>query len=1008
MADESVVIEIIDKVDNSIASKIKAIATEARAGQTSLNSLQDAINKLDGTKLQSIVNNSSLASSALNKLATAQSQLATAQAKTAQATAQAQAAQSRATAAATAAQVATEKLAAAEARTAAARDAATKSALSLAAAQDRATARAKAAADAATAAAVAAAKGTSAIEKQGVAFNKSGISVKQYNAAMRGVPAQITDIVVSLQGGQRPLTVLLQQGGQLKDMFGGVLPALRALSVGLLALINPFTAVGAAIALFLFSMYKVETAMRELNGLAAQFAATGRSDIDKSFIVQLRKELMLLPDVSKAAANEIISSFAEVRNVSSTTLKAAAGVVSDLATALGTDTPKAAKTLADALKDPVKGAIDLDEKLGFLTETDFKTIKSLQDLGKTAEAQKIIIDRLSGAIGGLTNDSMTPLQKATTDLGNAWNKFTGEMANTGPIAAANAFLAKTLDGLTWILDKLSSWKMPTWLEGMFKGGLNGMVANALGMNDQKGGATGSWEQPRTRTAAQLKPTKLKTDAAGITGKKGSDKTEENRATALAKVNLQLDNQLKVMRMLGPEAEKYEMFSRIEEGLIGRKIKLNAEETQTIKDKIAAIVNGRELQQETNRIYEESVSPLRNYQTSLQAINNLLEAGTITQADANKQTLLAFQAYEKINAPLNEYHKALDDEAALRKFHGTQLEQETAQQNIINDLLTKGIVLRKDELQTLFDRIKAGRELNAIHAAENQLIADSVGKRQAEITQLTAIKNLKADPKSGFTEGDASKATADILQSSGFDTSMLQVGADAQVAVYQSMYDKIKQLREANLINAQDAAMLEAQVKIKQLDTQTAFAQSYFTGLAQLSNSSNKKLATIGKAAAISNAIIDTYKAATGAYASLASIPFVGPALGAAAAAAAIGAGMANVQAIRSQGYKEGGYTGNLPKSAVAGSVHGQEYVMDAATTSRIGVDNLDAMRRNGRLPTGGNNTAPAVNQNNNNMKIINLLDPSIVGDYLATAEGEQLIVNTMRNNRDSLNAAGAS
>ena len=64
---------------------------------------------------------------------------------------------------------------------------------------------------------------------------KLGISERQLAAAMRGVPAQLTDIVVSLQGGQRPLTVLLQQGGQLKDMFGGVVPAARAFSQGLIS-----------------------------------------------------------------------------------------------------------------------------------------------------------------------------------------------------------------------------------------------------------------------------------------------------------------------------------------------------------------------------------------------------------------------------------------------------------------------------------------------------------------------------------------------------------------------------------------------------------------------------------------------------------------------------------------------------------------------------------------------------------------------------------------------------
>jgi phage-related minor tail protein len=58
-----------------------------------------------------------------------------------------------------------------------------------------------------------------------------GMSAKATAAALRGVPAQLTNIVVSLQGGQAPLTVLLQQGGQLKDMFGGIGNASKALGV---------------------------------------------------------------------------------------------------------------------------------------------------------------------------------------------------------------------------------------------------------------------------------------------------------------------------------------------------------------------------------------------------------------------------------------------------------------------------------------------------------------------------------------------------------------------------------------------------------------------------------------------------------------------------------------------------------------------------------------------------------------------------------------------------------
>lgn len=43
------------------------------------------------------------------------------------------------------------------------------------------------------------------------------------------LPAQFTDIATQLAGGQSPWLILLQQGGQVKDSFGGIIPTFRAL-----------------------------------------------------------------------------------------------------------------------------------------------------------------------------------------------------------------------------------------------------------------------------------------------------------------------------------------------------------------------------------------------------------------------------------------------------------------------------------------------------------------------------------------------------------------------------------------------------------------------------------------------------------------------------------------------------------------------------------------------------------------------------------------------------------
>lgn len=47
---------------------------------------------------------------------------------------------------------------------------------------------------------------------------------------MRMLPAQFTDVATQLAGGQSPWLILLQQGGQVKDSFGGMIPMFRGLA----------------------------------------------------------------------------------------------------------------------------------------------------------------------------------------------------------------------------------------------------------------------------------------------------------------------------------------------------------------------------------------------------------------------------------------------------------------------------------------------------------------------------------------------------------------------------------------------------------------------------------------------------------------------------------------------------------------------------------------------------------------------------------------------------------
>lgn len=88
----------------------------------------------------------------------------------------------------------------------------------------------------------------------------------------------------------------------------------------------------------------------------------------------------------------------------------------------------------------------------------------------------------------------------------------------------------------------------------------------------------------------------------------------------------------------------------------------------------------------------------------------------------------------------------------------------------------------------------------------------------------------------------------------------------------------------------------------------ASAYTFFGAMAQLMTSKSKSMFQVGKAAAIAQTIIDTYAAAMASYKALAGIPIIGPALGAAAAAAAVVTGMARVSAIRSTEFNGGATT----------------------------------------------------------------------------------------------------
>ena len=210
-------------------------------------------------------------------------------------------------------------------------------------------------------------------------------------AAMRNVPAQVTDIVTGLATGQKPLQVLLQQGGQLKDMFGGVGAAAKALGSSLLGVVNPATLLaGAAIALFA-AWHGGE---QEQVAYAKALATTG------NYAAQTTGQLQALA-VDLGGVNgrqhEAAAVLAQVAGSGKFTADQLR-LVASAAFAAGDGADEVVQQFAKLADDPVSAAVELNKTYHFLTAAVYEQISALEDEGRTQDAAKLAMETYSAAV----------------------------------------------------------------------------------------------------------------------------------------------------------------------------------------------------------------------------------------------------------------------------------------------------------------------------------------------------------------------------------------------------------------------------------------------------------------------------------------------------------------------------------------------------------------------------------------------------------------------------------
>lgn len=248
--------------------------------------------------------------------------------------------------------------------------------------------------------------------------NQFAMSQKQINAAMRGVPAQITDIVVSLQGGQAPLTVLLQQGGQLRDMFGSIGGAAKALGSTILSLVNPFTLTAAAAAALIY-LYNKGTA--ELDAYRSAIVTTGSAMGVTAGQLQVMAQHIDASVGTQMQAAEALTALVSQNATYGDMLEKNAQAAVRFSRVTGESVDKIAKSFAELKKDPLDAAIKLNEQMNFLTDATYKQIKALMEQGRTVEAARVAQNQFADSL----NDQAGKMEANLGTIERAWRGVKG-------------------------------------------------------------------------------------------------------------------------------------------------------------------------------------------------------------------------------------------------------------------------------------------------------------------------------------------------------------------------------------------------------------------------------------------------------------------------------------------------------------------------------------------------------------------------------------------------------
>lgn len=251
---------------------------------------------------------------------------------------------------------------------------------------------------------------------------------------------QTTDIITGLAGGQNPLLVLVQQGGQLRDQFGGVTNVFKAFASVLTPLRLALGGIGAVLGVLAYSFYQGSKELQQFNDNL--ILTNNYAGLTKDKLNGLSESVSTKLNVSIGNAKDAFYVLAASGKFTKESIGAVGEAVLNFAKLTGKDGKEAANELMSSFNGTAASAKDLNDKYHFLTVSQYKQIETLEMQGQKQKAIVVQADAFNQSIRNQKRD-VGDLALAWENTVNWFSKYYDKLKGLADIGTNDDLIKRT-------------------------------------------------------------------------------------------------------------------------------------------------------------------------------------------------------------------------------------------------------------------------------------------------------------------------------------------------------------------------------------------------------------------------------------------------------------------------------------------------------------------------------------------------------------------------------------